>query len=178
MTAKAVRQDNKRLVSALACALALAACAAPRATTDLPDDPEQALGELAWMAGDWRRLNAQSASGERWWMDGDELRGETWIQDGPRRLLLERLAIRIEDDRVVYAPEPLNSKPPYATFPLAELGRRAVAFENREHGHPWRIQYTTTATGMEARVFFKDPGPGGSTTPRIQVLQFVKAASR
>ena len=154
----------------------LAACSAPpRETTDLPEDPHEALGELRWLAGDWRRLDTPTAGGERWWLDGEELRGEAWIQDGPRRLLRERLSIRIEDGQVVYVPEPTGAQPPWVRFPMVELARRAVAFENRAHGHPWRIQYVTTATGMEARVFFEDPGPGGSTTPRTLVQRFVRA---
>ena len=160
------------------CLGALGACASPRDTTELPDDPAEALQQLGWLAGDWRRLDSSAPRGERWWFDGQELRGEAWVADGPRRLVEERLSIQIEDGALVYVPSFPDSSAESTRFELVELGRRAAAFENREHGHPWRLAYVSSPVGMLVSVFYEAEEPEGrqSGRPARRVdLRFVRA---
>jgi hypothetical protein len=167
-----------RLLLALLALFALPACTALRAPDELPEDPAASLQQLHWLAGDWRRLDAPAPSGERWWHDGPLLRGEAWVQDGKRRLRTERLTIEVDGERLVYrvefpdpdAPDGVRSR---TEFTLVELARRAVAFENREHGHPWRITYVDGPAGMEVSLFFD----GDEQQPsRVERLRFVRAS--
>lgn len=176
--ANSAREGGERrgLLALLALVLGLLfapACAAPRETTELPADPLETLRTLAWLPGDWRQLDSSVPRGERWWYDGQELVGEAWVMDRDRRLLTEKLAIRIdaEGDGVEYVAEfPGREKPP-VRFPLYELGRRAVAFENQAHGHPWRLAYEQGRTGLAVSVFYRDQ-PGAPS--RVERLRFVR----
>jgi hypothetical protein len=159
------------LLLALLTALSSGACAAPRETTDLPEDPLEALSDLAWLAGDWRRLDSTLPRGERWWYDGQELVGEAWVRDRGRRLVTERLAIRVVADEVVYEADLVGRDQPITRFALVELARRAVAFENPEHGHPWRLAYVDGAAGMEVSLFFRDAPDEPS---RVERQRFVR----
>ncbi|MHC4260929.1 MAG: hypothetical protein ACYSWX_00245 [Planctomycetota bacterium] len=170
-------ESSKRLASivTVGAGLLLGACRTPVDPTVLPEDPEQSLAQLTWLAGDWRQLDTTAPRGQRWWLDGTELRGETWVQDGPRRLLLERLRVEVADDRLWFAVESLANPGSTGRLPLLEQARRAVAFEDRDSEPLWRVAYVEDPTGMELLTFHTDPDVGGSRKPRVDRRRFVRA---
>jgi hypothetical protein len=155
--------------------LLAAACGGPRVpATAAGRPPAEALERLAWLAGDWRRLDSPRPRGELWWRDGTELRGEAWFEEDQRRLREQRFAIRVEGPDVVFVAEPRASGQPFVRYRLVEQERRAAVFENRGDARLQRIVYRLGPASLDVELHPRAGSGGPGPASAVERLRLVR----
>ncbi|WP_145067981.1 hypothetical protein [Engelhardtia mirabilis] len=103
-------------------------------------------------------MDRPNAAGERWWRDGNQLRAEAWHTGEHGQELDERLTIEARGDELVYIAEVVGKAGSPTEFLLTQQSAGVVAFENRAHLRPWRIEYVSNSALLLARVHFAAAG--------------------
>lgn len=114
-----------------------------------------AVDQLAWMSGRWSGEIRGVAMEELWTApSGGIILGLHRDVGGPKTSF-EFLRIAEVDGRLAYLASP--GCQPAVKFPVAEIGKNRVVFENRQHDFPQRIIYWMSGPKLCARV----EGPAG-----------------
>lgn len=115
------------------------------------------LEQLGWMAGHWTG-NAEGVESEEHWTSpaGGIMVGMHRDAAPGKRAFFEFLRIEQRADDVVYVAMPRGRSE--TEFPLKELSRQRVVFENLRHDFPQRIIYWRESEMLCARVEGKTSG--------------------
>ena len=109
------------------------------------------LGDLAWMAGQWRSTIDGTAMEESWLApSGNLMLGMHRDVRANGKATFEFLRIQQTKDGVAYLAQP-GGQPPTA-FALKSVEKRRAVFENPKHDFPQRIIYWREGDKLCARV--------------------------
>lgn len=129
----------------------------------LPTPAKAAIGDLAWLAGEWAGTRSSGSTFEERWSPpkgGAMLATSRSVNAAGRMFAFEFLRIVERDGGLVYVAQP-NGAPP-TEFVLTELSANRAVFDNPRHDYPKRIVYELSAEGgLTATIGFTKGG-----TPR------------
>jgi len=125
---------------------------------------EDPLQDLAWIAGDWTSVDADTTSEEHWTAPaGGTMLGTSRTVASGRTVFFEYLRIEADEQGIAYVASPLGRCPP-TRFPMVAHDAGSVRFENPEHDDPKSIAYRRDGDTLTAEV----EGPSGRRTWRYQ----------
>jgi hypothetical protein len=142
---------NPFLAGSIAVIALLMGAAPPAAGDEGPDT-------LAWLDGHWCAESGGERVQEYWMPDHGGFRlGLSRTLKQEKTTAFEFLRIVIENGTPVYVAQPGGNAP--VRFPRTAGGPRWIAFENRAHDFPQRIEYRRDGDRLSARI--AGPGEGG-----------------
>jgi hypothetical protein len=121
----------------------------------VPDTPQAAQDDLAWIAGDWCGGEEGEDLRESWTtpVDGDAIGMSRSVEAGRVRSF-EFMRIARVDGVLTYLAQPGGAVP--TPFPRSAGGQGWIRFENREHDFPQLFEYRREGAGLTAEI----AGPG------------------
>jgi len=114
----------------------------------MPSPAKAAIGDLAWLSGNWAGTRSTGSSFEERWSPpkgGAMLAVSRSVNASGKMFAFEFLRIVERDSGLVYIAQPNGAAP--TEFVLAELGANRAVFENPRHDSPQRIVYELSAQG-------------------------------
>lgn len=113
----------------------------------MPEPAKAAIGDVAWLAGNWSGARGRSSVEERWGPPrGGAMLGVSQTVSGERMVAFEYLRIVEREGGLVYIAQPGGTSP--TEFILTELNGTRAVFENPRHDSPQRIVYEVSAEGV------------------------------
>lgn len=111
-----------------------------------PRQDRSGTGSLEWLAGMWSGMDGTTKVEEFWMRPaGGVMLGVHRDIDSAGFVWFEYLRIEIHGGNMVYAAMPGGR--PAVMFPMKELAKNAVTFENLENDFPQRIMYRLNEDG-------------------------------
>jgi hypothetical protein len=111
---------------------------------------ETQFRSLRWLVGNWERMNVrqgQTAS-EKWQnIAPNELKGLGVTMKENDTMFLERIQIRIKDNKIYYVADVRENKDPIF-FEFTSITRTGFVCENPEHDFPKKIEYSLNGTNL------------------------------
>lgn len=122
------------------------------APTVRADEKKPTIDDLAWLAGAWSSTVDGVETEEHWIAPkGGIMLGVNRTTRAKGRTAFEFLRIAERTGGLVYLPQPSGG--PVTEFPLKELKRKSVVFENAKHDFPQRVIYKQDDKGrLVARI--------------------------
>jgi hypothetical protein len=132
-------RDLRRVCAILAVAATTALAAGPR-------QERQGTASLEWLAGSWTGMDGSTRVEEHWMRPaGGVMLGVHRDLDSAGFVWFEYLRIETRAGTTAYAAMPGGR--PAVMFPLKEITRNSVVFENQENDFPQRIIYRLNDDG-------------------------------
>lgn len=110
---------------------------------------------LHGLAGLWKMESSRGAIYEEWQIQNDHtINGKSYKINNGDTLVLERVSLFLEGERIVYQPTVTNQNDGKAVqFALVSTKDQRYIFENKEHDFPQRVIYHVTAgNSLHARI--------------------------